>query len=150
MSSLPAKWKCCLLVLAKNLEKQKLNFSRSALFYMKARVSLKYFVHDCSWGFEILNPLLLSVYKLSREIFCRKICMTSFLKRLEAVVGQNECLCRSSHPKGCFKKGVIHKKFTRKHLHQKIRDSSAGVFLWLLRNLLDHFFCRTRPDCFWF
>ena len=30
------------------LEKQKLNFSRSALFHRKTRVSLKYFVNDCS------------------------------------------------------------------------------------------------------
>ena len=28
---------------------QKLNFSRSALFHMKTRVSLKYFVNDCFW-----------------------------------------------------------------------------------------------------
>ena len=31
----------------KNPEKQKLNFSRSALYHMKTRVGLKYFVHDC-------------------------------------------------------------------------------------------------------
>ena len=31
----------------KTLEKHKLNFSRSALFFMKTRVSLKYFVNDC-------------------------------------------------------------------------------------------------------
>ena len=29
------------------MEKQKLNFSYSALFYIKTRVSLKYFVNDC-------------------------------------------------------------------------------------------------------
>ena len=34
-------------ILAKNFEKQKLNFSRSALFHMKTRVNLKYFVNDC-------------------------------------------------------------------------------------------------------
>ena len=30
----------------KSTEKQKLNISRSALFYMKTRVCLKYFVND--------------------------------------------------------------------------------------------------------
>ena len=29
------------------LKKQKLNFSRTTLFHMKARVCLKYFVNDC-------------------------------------------------------------------------------------------------------
>ena len=38
-----------LLVLAKISWKQKLNFSRSALFNMKTRVSLRYFVNDCLW-----------------------------------------------------------------------------------------------------
>ena len=34
----------------KNLQqKQKFNFSRSALFHMKTRVYLKYFVNDCLW-----------------------------------------------------------------------------------------------------
>ena len=42
----PAKMKI-LLILGKTLEKQKLNFSRSALFHMKTGVSLKYFVNDC-------------------------------------------------------------------------------------------------------
>ena len=37
-----------LLILAKIIEKQKLNFSCSALFHMKTRVSLKYFVNDCT------------------------------------------------------------------------------------------------------
>ena len=36
-----------LLILAKTLEKQRLIPSRSALFRMKTRVSLKYFVVDC-------------------------------------------------------------------------------------------------------
>ena len=48
MSSLPAKMKA-LFTLAKTLEKQKLNFSRSALFHMKTRVSLKYLVNDCRY-----------------------------------------------------------------------------------------------------
>ena len=36
-----------LFILAKIFEKQKLNLSRSALFAMKANVSLKYLVNDC-------------------------------------------------------------------------------------------------------
>ena len=38
-----------LLILAKPLEKHKLNFSHSALFHMKTIASLKYFVNDCLW-----------------------------------------------------------------------------------------------------
>ena len=34
-------------ILAKNNEKQRLNFSRSAAFYMETRVRLKHFVNDC-------------------------------------------------------------------------------------------------------
>ena len=48
MSSLPAEMKV-LLILAKTLEKQKLKFYCSALFHMKTRVGLKYFVSDCSY-----------------------------------------------------------------------------------------------------
>ena len=36
-----------LLILAKDSLKQKLNFSRNALFHMKTRVSVKYFVNSC-------------------------------------------------------------------------------------------------------
>ena len=42
MSSLPIKMKI-LLILAKTLEKQKLNFSRSALLHIKTGVSLNIF-----------------------------------------------------------------------------------------------------------
>ena len=38
-----------LLILAKTLEKQELNFYRSALFLMKTRVSPKYLVNDCKF-----------------------------------------------------------------------------------------------------
>ena len=48
MLSLPAKIKI-LLILAKTLEKQKLNFSLGALFHMKTIVSLKYSVNDYLW-----------------------------------------------------------------------------------------------------
>ena len=41
------KKKKILLILAKTAEKKKLNFSRSALFHIKTRVSLKYFVNGC-------------------------------------------------------------------------------------------------------
>ena len=40
-----------LLILAKTLEKQKLNFACSAPFHMKTRASLKYFVNECLWTF---------------------------------------------------------------------------------------------------
>ena len=48
VQNLPAKIKD-LLIPAKTLQKWKLNFSLSALFYMKTTVSLKYFVNDCLW-----------------------------------------------------------------------------------------------------
>ena len=47
MLSVSAKMKI-LLILPKILEKQKINFSRSVLFCMKTRVSLKHFVNACS------------------------------------------------------------------------------------------------------
>ena len=46
--SLPLKPKI-LSILRKKFEKQKLNFSPSALFHMKTRVCLKHFLHDCIW-----------------------------------------------------------------------------------------------------
>ena len=39
----------------------------------------------------------------AKKILCRKICRTSFLKKQKVVVGQNECLSRSSLPKGSLK-----------------------------------------------
>ena len=44
--SLPPTMKS-LPILAKNTEKQKLNFSRSVLLNMIFKVCLKYFAHDC-------------------------------------------------------------------------------------------------------
>ena len=41
-------------------EKQKLNFFRSALFHMKSRVCLKYFVNDCLW---VVSNLILDLLK---------------------------------------------------------------------------------------
>ena len=41
-----------LSVLEKSPEKWKLNFSRSALFHMKSKAGLKYFVND--WCFETI------------------------------------------------------------------------------------------------
>ena len=55
-------------------------------------------------------------------------------------------------------KGVLKNfaKLTRKHLCWSLfliwdyRDSSTGVFLWILRNFYKHLFCRTsRNSCFW-
>ena len=42
----------------KTFEKQKLNFTHSELFWVKTRVSLKYFVTDCLWkpGFDFNSP----------------------------------------------------------------------------------------------
>ena len=60
--SLPAKMKI-LLILAKTSQKQQLNVSRSALFHMKNRVSLKYFVSDCLWkSFFHSNPFRLNFF----------------------------------------------------------------------------------------
>ena len=42
--SLPAKMKILLILSKKTLGKQKLNFYRRALFHMKTRVSLRYFI----------------------------------------------------------------------------------------------------------
>ena len=82
--SLPPKVKI-FSILAKNFGKQKLNFSRRALFHMKTRVCLKYFVHDCMPIKPMkINPLarifsfisleqrkfLINAYFLSQFGFC--------------------------------------------------------------------------------
>ena len=52
-----------LLTLAKTLEKQKLNFSCRALFYLKVTVSLKYFVNDCSCFLKVsIKTSSISIY----------------------------------------------------------------------------------------
>ena len=48
MPSRPAEMEV-LLTLAKNFWKTEIKLSRSALFHMKTRVSVKYFVNDCLW-----------------------------------------------------------------------------------------------------
>ena len=48
-----------LLILAKTLEKQKLNFSRIALFHIKTRLSLKYFVNDCSFAWLTMRAFII-------------------------------------------------------------------------------------------
>ena len=63
MPRLPAKIKI-LSILAKALEKQKLNFSRSELFRMETRISLKYFVNGCS----MLNLLLIKMLIMNFDI----------------------------------------------------------------------------------
>ena len=58
MASLPAKMNI-LLIKQETLEKQKVNFSRSVLFYIKPRATLKYFVNDRSQ--KLWNLLYLKV-----------------------------------------------------------------------------------------
>ena len=62
-----------LLVLVKYPEKQKLSFSRSALFYIKTRVCLKYIVNDCSLVFlKFKNCLFEKVLKWAGIIYLHK------------------------------------------------------------------------------
>ena len=57
----------------KTPEKQKLNFSRSALFHMKTRNCLKHFVHDCrsripdAWSVVITCPLKVTFHLAKTE-----------------------------------------------------------------------------------
>ena len=48
----------------KTPEKQKLYFPRKALFYIKARILLKYFVHDCIWKQAFASNLPSGPFKL--------------------------------------------------------------------------------------
>ena len=50
------------LILAETLNKQKLNFCRYALFHMKTRVCLKYFVGFCRLIFICIKLLDLLVF----------------------------------------------------------------------------------------
>ena len=72
-----------LSVLVKSPEKQKLNFSRSALFHMKTGVCLKYFDNDCSLIFQFFkcykttkisrfmyDPYQPDINRTSFKIFC--------------------------------------------------------------------------------
>ena len=67
-----------LSILAKSSEKQKLNFSPKALFQMKTRVCLKYFVHDCLFqqSFASDSP------QLPSNLICLTILVTLVLTRL--------------------------------------------------------------------
>ena len=67
MPSLPAKMKI-LLLLAKAIEKQKLNSSRSWLFHMKTRVSLKYLVNDYIDITQNLTAELFNSFATSRVV----------------------------------------------------------------------------------
>ena len=67
MLSLPATLKT-LLMLAKTLEKQKLNFSRSALLHMKTGVNLKYFVAGCSYALCWHTEIVLCYQKTSHYL----------------------------------------------------------------------------------
>ena len=76
-----------LLILAKkNLEKQKLNFSRSARFHMKTRASLIYFVNDWLWkqffasnSIQIPSDLILLTILLTLRPF------TQFQSKITAI-----------------------------------------------------------------
>ena len=57
--------------LVKYLEKQKLNFPRSARFHMKTRVCPKYFVNDCLWKDFLSSD--------SPQTPLDMICLTTFL-----------------------------------------------------------------------
>ena len=75
MLSLPAKIKI-LLILAKTFEKQKLNFSRSALVRLETKVSLKYFVDGCALNFihnEVIYCICIfweTIYTSSLTLLC--------------------------------------------------------------------------------
>ena len=75
MPSLPAKIK----ILLKTVKKQKLNVSRSALFYMKTRVSLKYFVNDCRYSIQSRDQIFVKRY----EFLC-------FAKNMGKNLGKNK------------------------------------------------------------
>ena len=77
---------------------------------------------------------------------------------------------RSSHQRCSVRKGVVGNfgKFTEQHLCQSLlfnkvaglnlqlywkRDPGTGIFRWILRNFLEHLFCKTPPGhcfCIWF
>ena len=85
-----------LLILAKN-ENQKLNFSRSALFHMKIRVSLKYFVNDC-----------MSTYSPLKKVFEKqtKTIEDQGTKQIETIDDQGEIQIKAleKHGKQLMKK----------------------------------------------
>ena len=70
-----------LLVLIQSPEKQKLNFSRNALFHMKTSVCLKYFVNY--WFLHRLSIVSISVKK-----FCN---IQSFIFQLYQYQNANKC-----------------------------------------------------------
>ena len=65
-----------LSALVKHPEKQKLNFSRSALFHMKTRVCLKYFVNDC------IRLTTINFWGLFYLLFCLFVCFFALIRFL--------------------------------------------------------------------
>ena len=118
---------------------------------------------------EILSSLLFPVYNSDRgSTQPGKYVRHHFGKgkRLWWNSKHNERLSRSSRSKRFYEKGVLRNlpKFTRKHLHgnlffNKVKCCGFStsfktrlqnkLFLKILRNLLEHSFCRTpQDDCF--
>ena len=75
-----------LLTLANTPEKQ-LNFSCKALFLIKTRVSLKYFVHDCLWK----QFLLLSCSRPFKPIFLTFFVTVRSLSQVNLKLEQLSC-----------------------------------------------------------
>ena len=66
--------------------KQKLNFSRGALFQMKIRVCLKYFLKDCLWKQFLVSNLLYTPSKFTcMAIFVTLTSLTQFNLILEVL-----------------------------------------------------------------
>ena len=103
--------------------------------------------------------ILFPILKLSRENTHLENVCGRFLKRQNSLweSKQNKCLCRTSHLKGSLKK--CHETFRRIHKKTYMLESlfghvylckfaaslKRGLFLWILRNLLENLFCRTPP-----
>ena len=85
MPSSPPNFKI-LLTLANTPEKQ-LNFSCKALFLIKTRVSLKYFVHDCLWK----QFLLLSCSRPFKPIFLTFFVTVRSLSQVNLKLEQLSC-----------------------------------------------------------
>ena len=84
MPSLPAIIKI-LSILTKNDEKQELNLSRSALFHLETRVSLKYFVNYLWKEFLVLTSRQTPSNLIFLTIFVTLISFTHFNLKLEQV-----------------------------------------------------------------
>ena len=119
---------------------------------------LKYWAQSCSQS--TIKPRKYSARKYVWHCFWKgkRSCWES---------KENECLCRSSRPKGSIKKVLWEiSQNSQKNICARIsfliklnsvdlqahwkRFFRVGVFVWNLRNLLEHLFRRAPPgDCFW-